>query len=250
MTSLGSESLPHPQDAGRGFAAASRPDDDAVRRHLVGRVASALRDMIILDELKPGTRIRERQLSERLNVSRTPLREAIRILVSERLVDSLPNRGAVVANPDMEEVRQLLEVLGTLEALGGRLAATAATDDQIQEILALHHEMLTAYYRKDKLAYFKLNQAIHKGIVGAGGNRVLVDTHLHHNARLYRIRYISNQRNDRWHEAVEQHELIAAALKARDAERLADLLRDHIGHTWSKVYSDPASPGFGIPNAG
>ncbi len=215
-------------------------NDDLAGRLLVSQVASALRDMIIQDELKPGTRIRERQLSDRLNVSRTPLREAIRILVGERLLYSVPNRGAVVADPDMEEVRQLLVVLSSLEALAGELAARMATDEQIQEILALHHEMLSAYYRADKLAYFKLNQAIHKSIVAASGNQVLVDTHRQLNARLYRIRYISNQRSDRWHEAVEQHEQIAEALKARDEARLSVLLRDHLGHTWVKVYaSDP-----------
>ena len=76
-----------------------------------------------------------------------------------------------------------------------------------------------------------------KYIVAAGGNTVLVDTHAQLNARLYRIRYISNQRNDRWHEAVEQHEQIAEALKARDAGRVATLMREHIGHTWVKVTS-------------
>ncbi len=212
-----------------------RNDNALTGRLLVSQVASTLRDLIIQDDLKPGDRIRERQLSERLNVSRTPLREAIRILVSERLVESLPNRGAVVANPDNEEIQQLLQVLGALEGFAGQLAATAATDGEIQEILALHHDMLSAYYRKDKLTYFKINQAIHKAIVTASGNRVLVDTHGQLNARLYRIRYISNQRNERWHEAIEQHERIVEALTARDGARLADLMRDHIGQTWMKV---------------
>lgn len=238
MADPGTDPLAQIEDEHGEVEPVAPSNDDLVGRLLVSQVASTLRDMIIQDELKPGTRIRERQLSDRLNVSRTPLREAIRILVSERLVHSLPNRGAVVANPDMEEVRQLLEVLGTLEALAGQLAAKSATDEQIQEILALHHEMLSSYYRKDKLAYFKLNQAIHKSIVAAGGNQVLVDTHRQLNARLYRIRYISNQRNDRWHEAVEQHELIADALKARDELRLSTLLRDHLGHTWVKVYAN------------
>ncbi len=237
MVTTGTEPLVQAEDELRDRLPEPPNDNDLASRLLVSQVASKLRDMIIQDHLKPGTRIRERQLSERLNVSRTPLREAIRILVSERLVHSLPNRGAVVASPDMQEVRQLLEVLGTLEALGGQLAAELATDERIEEILALHHEMLSAFYRKDKLAYFKLNQAIHKSIVAAGGNGVLVDTHAQLNARLYRIRYVSNQRNDRWHEAVEQHEQIAGALKARDAARLAALMRDHISHTWVKVNS-------------
>jgi len=202
---------------------------------LASQVASTLRDMIVQDELKPGTRIRERQLSERLNVSRTPLREAIRILVSEKLVESLPNRGAVVADPNPTQVRQMLEVLGGMEALGGRIATQVASDDEIAEIRALHHEMLAAFHRKDRLTYFKLNQSIHKGIIAASGNQVLVETHAQHNARLFRIRYISNQRNDRWPEAVAQHDKIISALESRDGELLADLLSQHLGQTWAKA---------------
>ena len=202
---------------------------------LVNAVATRLRDMIIQDELKPGARIRERQLSERLNVSRTPLREAIRILVSERLVDSLPNRGAVIANPDPIEVRELLQVLGALEAFGAELAVEAASDSQILEIQGHHNEMLSAYSRADKLAYFKVNQTIHKAIVAASGNRVLVDTHGQLNARLYRVRFISNQQTSRWHEAVEQHEEMMSALKARDRERLGIVMREHLAQTWLKA---------------
>ncbi len=210
-------------------------DNTVASLPLAGQVASTLRDMIVQDKLKPGMRIRERQLSEQLNVSRTPLREAIRILVSEKLVESLPNRGAIVADPDPRRVQELLQVLGALEALGGQLAAENATDDEISEIRALHFEMLAAFHRKDKLTYFKLNQAIHKGIIAASGNDVLVDTHAQLNARLYRIRYISNQRNELWHEAVEEHEKIVAALEARDSDLIKDLLTRHLGRTWVKV---------------
>ena len=91
--------------------------DNISRLPLTGQVATTIRDMIVQDRLKPGERIRERQLSKELNVSRTPLREALKILAGERLVDILPNRGAVVADPAPEEVRELLQVLGALEAL-------------------------------------------------------------------------------------------------------------------------------------
>jgi DNA-binding GntR family transcriptional regulator len=235
MSNSAQDALAVVQDAGRPDETDAPDGAAAASELLVSQVASKLRDLIIQDELKPGARIRERQLSERLNVSRTPLREAIRILVSERLVDSLPNRGAVVAKPNREDVRQLLEVLGGLEALAGELAAAAATDAEVQEILALHHEMLSAYYRRDKLTYFKINQAIHKGIVAASGNQVLVETHRQINARLYRIRYVSNERNDRWREAIDEHERIAEALADRDGARLAQVMRHHIGQTWVKV---------------
>ena len=202
---------------------------------LTNQVAATIRDMIIQDKLKPGQRIRERQLAEKLNVSRTPLREAIKILVSEKLVESSPNRGAVVADLEPENIRELLQVLAALEALGGRLVTENATDEQISEIQALHFEMLAAFCRKDKLAYFKLNQAIHKSIMLASGNSALVETHEQLNARVYRFRYLSNQRNEKWHEAVDEHEKIVQALEARDSERLEQLLSQHLGRTWIKV---------------
>jgi len=218
--------------------------DNIARLPLTGQVATTIRDMIVQDRLKPGERIRERQLSKELNVSRTPLREALKILAGERLVDILPNRGAVVADPAPEEVRELLQVLGALEALGGHLATECATDQEIAEIRALHFEMLAAYSRKDRLAYFKLNQKIHKSIVAASRNAVLIEAHDQFNARLYRVRYRSNQRNALWHEAVHQHETIIEALESRDGTLLAQRLSSHLGNTWTKVSAEdyPDSP--------
>ena len=210
-------------------------DNNVSRLPLTSQVATIIRDMIIQDKFKPGERIRERQLSEELNVSRTPLREALKILEGEKLIALLPNRGAIVADPAPGEVHELLQVLGALEALGGHLAADKATDEEIAEIHALHYEMLAAYSRKDLLSYFKINQKIHASIVAASRNASLIETHIQFNARLYRVRYRSNQRNEKWHEAIDQHEEIIAALEARDGELLARRLSSHLESAWSKV---------------
>ena len=199
------------------------------------RVAARLRDLIVQDVLKPGERIRERELAERLAVSRTPLREALKELAAEGLVEHSPNRGATVAAPGPDEIRDLLEVLGGIEGLAGELAAKRASPDELAEIRALHHEMLAAYARKDRLAYFKANQAVHGAIVAAAANPALADVHRRLNARLYRARYRSNLRNTRWHTAIAEHETILEALEARDAARLAAVMRDHLGSTWAKV---------------
>ena len=212
-----------------------RESGNVARLPLTNQVATTIRDMIVQDVFKPGERIRERQLSAELNVSRTPLREALKILEGEKLVELLPNRGAIVADPDPGDVQELLQVLGALEALGGRLAAEHATDEEIAEIRALHFEMLAAFSRKDRLTYFKLNQQIHTSIVAASRNASLIETHAQFNARLYRIRYRSNQRNAKWHEAIEQHEGITEALEARDGELIASRLSSHLGSTWVKV---------------
>ena len=198
-------------------------------------VAEQLRDMIAQNELPPGARIRERALGEAFQVSRTPMREALRILAAERLVVLLPNRGAVVCDPSPKEIRDLLSVLASLEALAGEQAAAGASDAEIAEIRALHFEMLAAFERKDRLAYFKLNQAIHRAIVAASHNAALVELHAQTNARLYRVRYQSNLNNAKWHTAIEEHEEILAALTSRDEAALAKILRRHLGSTWAKV---------------
>lgn len=202
---------------------------------LTKSVANRLRDLIAQDALPAGERIRERALAERLQVSRTPLREALKVLATEGLVELFPNRGAVVSNPDPTEVQDLLQVLGVLEALGGELACARANAADLDEVQALHYEMLAAYARKDRLAYFKANQQIHKAIVAISGNASLIETHARINARLYRVRYRSNSRNTKWDVAIEEHEAILAALRARDGAALSKILRSHLGSTWANV---------------
>ncbi len=202
---------------------------------LTKSVANRLRDMIAQDALPAGERIRERALAETLQVSRTPLREALKVLATEGLVELFPNRGAVVSNPDPTEVQDLLQVLGVLEALGGELACARASAADLDEVQALHYEMLAAYARKDRLTYFKVNQQIHKAIVAISGNTSLIETHARINAQLYRVRYRSNSRNTKWDVAIKEHEAILDALQARDSRALSKILRSHLGSTWANV---------------
>lgn len=222
-------------------AAGEMPVDDVAHRDpapappLTQRVADRLRDLIVQDQLKPGERIRERDLAERLAVSRTPLREALKILATEGMVTLAPNRGAVVADLQPDEAHDLLQVLAVLEGLAGELTCDRATEAGIDEIRALHYEMMAAYARKDRLEYFKVNQRIHLAIVAASRNAGLAETHGRINARLYRIRYRSNLRNREWHTAIEEHQAILDALTQRDGARLGNVLRSHLGSTWAKV---------------
>jgi DNA-binding GntR family transcriptional regulator len=215
--------------------AGQKPMSASPKPSLVASVAQQLRDMIAQNLLAPGDRIREQALAERLAVSRTPLREALRILAAERLIELLPNRGAIVAALSMKEVEDLLSVLGQLEALAGEQAALNGTDAEIAEIKALHYEMLATFERGDRLAYFKLNQAIHRAIVAASQNGALAELHDQLNARLYRIRYQSNLANENWRKAIREHGAILDALERRAASELARILRAHLGSTWSNI---------------
>ncbi len=199
------------------------------------RVAELIREMIVEDRLPPGTPIRERALAEQLQVSRTPLREALKILTAEGLVEHTPRRGVVVANPSDEEVRELLQLLGVVEAYAGELACASATEEEIREIKALHLEMLAAYTRGDRLGYFKRNQDIHLALVRATGNRTLIDHHRTLNARVYRIRYVCNLKTERWESAIKEHEAILEALGRRDPAATAALLKTHVLEAFEKM---------------
>lgn len=218
---------------------AQLPDEAAdgpiARRTLHEQVTSRIRDMIIEGHLAPGMRIHEGQLGLRLGISRTPLREALKALASEGLIELVPSRGAVVRRFTPADVRDILTVLGTLEALGGRLACRDATAAEIAAIAALHREMMALYAARDRLAYFKLNQAIHSAIVQASGNATLSGLHEMLQSRLKRIRFIGNEAPAKWQGAVAEHEEMLAALTARDAEALAEVLNRHMERTWERV---------------
>ncbi len=198
-------------------------------------IAAKLRFLIATDALVAGEKLRERHLAERLQVSRTPLREALKILAGDGLVALLPNRGAVVVDFNAGEIRDKLEVLGLIEGHAGRLVCQVATDAQIGELRALHHEMLAAYERRDRSAYFWRNQGIHAGLVAAAGNATLVQVHGLLNRQLFRYRYQGSVNADTWDAAVHEHETIMQLLSARDGEALGSFLQHHVHTTWDKI---------------
>ncbi len=215
-----------------GVAAADRRID---RRPLHEEVIDRLRDRIVQGDLAPGARLNERVLCEQLGISRTPLREAIKMLATEGLVELLPNRGAIVTPLKAENIADTLAVMGQLESLAGELACANASDAQIAEIRALHFEMLAHHARGDLAGYFKFNQQIHLALIEASGNPVLINTYRQLNANVKRARYMANLSRERWDAAVREHDEIMTALTSRDAERLKRLLADHLAHKLTSV---------------
>jgi DNA-binding GntR family transcriptional regulator len=203
------------------------------RRPLHEEATERLRDLIVQGRLAPGERLNERLLTAQLGLSRTPLREAFKVLATEGLVELLPNRGAIVSHMDELRLAETLAVMGALEALAGELACRMATDAQLNEIRALHYEMLACHAREDLAGYFKFNQAIHLKIVKYSGNAVLHQTYRQLNANVRRARYMANLSRERWNAALREHEEILAALGARDAARLKALLSDHLARKLS-----------------
>lgn len=206
-----------------------------IRRSLHDEVASRVRDMIIEGALAPGARIYEEQLAKALGVSRTPMREALKTLASEGLIELAAARGAVVKRFSPKDVRDMLDVLAVLESFAARLACKMAGDEQIAELRALHDRMTGFFKARNRLEYYKLNQEFHSGVLRLSGNAALQSAHLAIQSRLKRIRYIGNSEPRKWDDAMSEHEQMIRRLEARDAEGLAAILALHMEHTWERV---------------
>jgi DNA-binding GntR family transcriptional regulator len=197
---------------------------------LHGEILARLRDYIVEGNIPDGGRVPERQLCAMFGISRTPLREALKVLASEGLVDLLPNRGARVRQLSEHELGELFDVMGGLEGLAGRLACENIADEEIAEIERLHYEMYGFYLHRDMHGYFRINQLIHQKIVEASRNATLLATYANFAGRIRRIRYSANfaRKRERWGEAMREHEMILDALRRRAGSELSDILFQHL----------------------
>lgn len=211
-------------------------------------VTARLRDLIVEGHLREGSRIVEKEICEKLRISRTPLREAFKVLAAEGLIEVLPNRGAAVSRLSGREARQMLTVIARMEALAGELACAEATDREIAGVRKLHDRMMELYAKPDRMGYFGVNQRIHLEIVRIGRNEVLRGVHAQLHARMKRIRFRGNDIPENWAAAVADHKKIIAALEARDGRRLAAILQKHLDDSWERLWEslsiDAPPPGL------
>lgn len=213
------------------IAADTQPTGQSISDRRKGRLhketANRIRTDIVTGELPPGTRLREVQLCERLGVSRTPVREALRTLAAEGLVDLLPNRSVAVSRLQASDLEHLFVVFASIEALAGELACAKIADDEVNDIGKVLNEMVDHHARRDRAAYLKANQYIHRRIVEIADNPVLLSVWQSLVPRVERARMMPNLDRERWTEALFEHSKMFTALAARDGARLAQLTRDH-----------------------
>lgn len=209
----------------------AQPDQTGKEPRRKGRLhtntVDALHRMIVSGELPPGQKLREQELCERLGVSRTPLREALRTLAAQGLVQLTQNRGAEVAPLTLADITALFDVVGTLEALAARLACKAMSDEAIAEIGVLHYRMMLHHVRDELPEYFALNQQIHRAIIEAADNPVLLGVWDALAARVERAKYLPNLQPNRWKAAMYEHDAMLAALVARDGDTLGRMMETH-----------------------
>lgn len=207
----------------------------AVGTSLHAKVTGLLRDKIVDGHLRPGAPIVERELCEELGVSRTPLREALKVLASENLVHLYQGRGALVAPVSVETIDAKFEVLAALEGLAAELVCRHADDDALQSLARLHRTMDGRLAEGDREGYFGLNQGFHEAIVRVAGNAVLSDMHgaLARHVRRARLEAVL-QHVDLGASSAE-HARIVESLLRRDAATARQLVESHTRHVGESV---------------
>ena len=215
-----------------------------VRRTLHDELLQRLRQMIVDGALKPGQKIPEKDLCTRFGVSRTPLREALKVLANEGLVTLTPNRGSMVTDLTLEALEETFPVMGALEALSGEMAGANITDEEIAGIRRCHQSMIAHHERGELPEYFALNQEIHERILAAARNETLVSLYRSLEGRIRQARFLANMSPERWAQAVSEHEEIMAALEARDGVRLAEILKRHLANKFETVKDALDQDGF------
>lgn len=206
----------------------STPLSRVTRLQLHDVIVERLRNFVVEGSVAPGTKLNERELCDTFGISRTPLREAIKVLAAEGLVEITPNRGASVYRMSEAELREMFELMSCLESFSGKLACERITEEEVVRIKAMHYVMLACHAQKDLPGYYKQNSLIHDHINQAARNAALRQVYLTTNRRLQALRFRSNFETAKWDKAMAEHSEMIEALEARNGERLATILRQHL----------------------
>lgn len=203
------------------------------RRALYEDVAEQLRQRIFARQLEPGEWIDELKIAAELGISRTPLREALKVLAVEGLVAMKPRRGAYVAETSTDDVAQVYHLLALLESDAAAEAARKATDGELAELQALHDRLERQVRHRD--AFFAANEAFHFKLLDIAGNRwrrqIVADLR-----KIMKInRHHSLFRQGRLADSLAEHRALMAALRARDGRRVARLMKEHFDNSLNAV---------------
>lgn len=195
---------------------------------LSDRAYYRIRELIVSLELRPGTPLDERELMARLGLGRTPVREALRTLAREGLVEAYPRRGMAVAPVDVGQLAELSEVRVALEGLAARLAAERATPDERVETSALRAALERAAGEMDRRTLIELDQRIHRHVYACTHNMLLAETLDQHYVLALRIWFLALDRVPRLEEAVQEHQALLAAIRDRHPARAEKVAREHV----------------------
>jgi DNA-binding GntR family transcriptional regulator len=204
------------------------PPEPGTARSLSDEAYFRIRDLIVSLELLPGAIVNERELMERLGLGRTPVREALRALAQDKLVEVYPRRGIFVSSVNARDLASLSEVRALLESHAAGLAATRATPTERAEAAALTEELEQAAGERNERRLIELDQRVHRHVYRCAHNRFLEETLNHYYVLTLRIWFLALDRVARLDEAVHEHRELLEAIAAGDPERAEAAMRRHV----------------------
>jgi len=191
-------------------------------------IAATLREMIMSGELKEGDKIKEDELCDIMGISKTPLREALRVLSAEGLIRLVPNRGAYVSTPTFEEITEMFDVMSVLEGVCARATAVNMTDSDFLSLEKLHKKLEKNFKRRNQKEYIRYNNAYHLFLQELAGNRTLnqILNGLRQKILLYRFQSLNLP--ERFEQSIVEHRDLLEAFRRRDPEKAEELMRYHL----------------------
>jgi DNA-binding GntR family transcriptional regulator len=198
------------------------------KKTLHEEIANNLRELIMSGELQEGDKIKEDKLCSSMGISKTPLREALRVLSVEGLIRLVPNRGSFVSTPTFEEIREMFDVMSVLEGVCARAAAEKMGEKDLAALEKLHKKLEENHRRKAQREYIRINNQYHSFVQKLAGNRTLnqIVNGLRQKILLYR--YQSLNLPERFAQSIQEHRDLLEAFRNKDPKKAETLMRRHL----------------------
>jgi DNA-binding GntR family transcriptional regulator len=205
------------------------------------QIANSLEQLVFSGEFRDGDRLDELKLAQQFHVSRTPIREALQVLVTSGMAEQIPRRGVFIRQPGPVELMEMFETMAEIEAVCGRLAATRMTDQDLADLTAANDRCHAAIQETDHDRYYAENETFHQIIYRGAANSFLEKQALQLQNRLRAYRRMQLRFRGRMDQSMNEHSLILSALKDGNAEKSAEALRSHVAVQGEKFHQLIAS---------
>ncbi len=192
------------------------------------QISKKIEDDIVYGKLPPGAKLEEAELCEKYNVSRTPIREALKLLASEGLIEIRPRRGAIVPKLNLVTLCEMFEVMAELEGMCGRLAARRINETEKAELLILHRECEQYMTSGNSEDYYEANKQFHFFLYTLSRNQYLMEQAISLHNRLHPYRRLQLRVNNRMQHSFAEHEQIVNAIISADEVLAESLLKSHV----------------------
>lgn len=192
------------------------------------QVSKKIQDEIVYGHLAPGTKLDEVKLCEKYGVSRTPIREALKLLASEGLVEIRPRRGAIIPALNIVKLFEMFEVMAYLEGMCGRLAARRINEEEKAELLSLHNQCKEYVVDDNTENYYEANRKFHFFLYQLSHNSFLIEQASNLHNRLHPYRRLQLRVNNRMQHSFEEHQRIVDAVINSDEDLAESLLKEHV----------------------